>query len=226
MIAFRSRNIIKCISIIPLPISPLSIFRDPRTIPLSASISCRCIDVAAAKGRETIATEGNRADGEGKKHTQRNLTRCGEAILSRQTFQEISSGNLRHGTPARAEISSEIRGNWELLSRARVCMCVCMCVLYVRIRDCVCAERQGYGGYFGVGVSEGSEGDLGDRLIARPIVGADQRAKASRVKMRAIFDIRGTFIAALLSRAREPRCVIDKRVHLLSRLIKFGMGMP
>jgi len=99
-------------------------------------------------------------------------------------------------------------------------MCVC---LYVRMRvRRVCAEHQGYEGYFGVGVSEGSEGDPGDRLIARPIVGADQRAKASRAKMRAIFDIRGTFIAALLSCAREPRRVIDKRVHLLSRLIKFG----
>lgn len=77
-------------------------------------------------------------------------------------------------------------------SYVRVCVCVCVCGTS-RIRGIF--RHRSVGG--------GSERDPGDRLIARPIVGADRRAKASRAKMRAIFDIRGTFIAALLSRARE-----------------------
>lgn len=72
-------------------------------------------------------------------------------------------------------------------------------------------------------------------MIARPIVGADQQQQRQRqrqrqrragTKMRTIFDISrhvycGTFIA------REPeRRVIDKRIRLLSRLIKFGSRNP
>lgn len=65
--------------------------------------------------------------------------------------------------------------------------------------------------------------DPGDRLIAARSSG---RISVARAKMREPYSISaGTFIAALLSRARGPRRVIDKRVHLLSRLIKFGKGV-
>lgn len=108
--------------------------------------------------------EGNRAGdraGKGKSTPQRNLTRCGEAILSRQTSQEISSGNLRRGTPARAEISSpEIREeNWERRGCIYVCARPCAFARANARVHRVCAKRQGYGGeYFGV--SEGSEGEI------------------------------------------------------------------
>lgn len=78
------------------------------------------------------------------------------------------------------------------------------------LHEYMCARAKRVGntrGYFRIGISEGSERERereypGDRLVARPIVGADQRAEGAishEAKMRAIFDIRGTFIAALLS---------------------------
>lgn len=154
--------------------------------------------------------------GGGKKHTQRNLTRCGEAILSRQTSQEISSGNLRRGTPARAEISSpEIQGKLgtsRLYVHARAYM-YCMCE---RASVCMCHHVRAPGILGHLGVSEGSEGDPGDRLIARPIVGADQRAKASRTKMRAIFDIRYVYRGTFIVRARA-RDVLLTSVYICYR---------
>jgi hypothetical protein len=96
--------------------------------------------VATAEGREgsiAIERKSRTSDrtGKGKKHTQRNLARCRSDTLARQTFREISSGNLRRGTPARTEIfSPEIRENWEHCGSVCVCvyMFVCMCVRSAR----------------------------------------------------------------------------------------------
>lgn len=144
-----------------------------------------------------------------------------EAILSRQTPRKSPPGIFAAGH-LRAEISSpEIRENWE-----RRCRCVCCERMYAcarrgngRPRVCVCVcETQGY---FTDGINGGSEGSRGS-IDRRPIVGADQRGgivgeNTSHIRYpRYVYC--GTFIA------REPRRVIDKRVHLLSRLIKFGVA--
>ena len=109
----------------------------------------------------------------------------------------FAAGHLR----ARKSPPLRSRENWEHRGRLCVRRYMRVYVLYVRTRVslCMCGTPGIRGILLRRWFSEGSEGDSGDRLIAHSIVGVDQQAKASRAKMRAIFDIRGTFIAALLS---------------------------
>lgn len=154
-------SVIKHISIIPSP--TLTHFSQSFLIP--ALLPCPPLSrVSASTSRwrqreeETIVTEGNRATGREreKAHLERNLTRCGEAILSRvRLLGKISSGNLRRGTPALAEISSpEIgkTGNWLPLCVYVYVQIPCSFVVYV------CARNGG--GYFNIGISEGSEREI------------------------------------------------------------------
>lgn len=95
-----------------------------------------------------------------------------------------------------------------------------MCIVCVNARPCVCAEHQGY---LGISVlAKEARGSI-DRPPDRRGGSASESVTdedASHIR----YPVR---LSRHFSRAREsPRCVIDKRVHLLSRLIKFGTGVP
>lgn len=146
-------NVIKRISIIPSStLTHFSIFLDPRITSLSAPISCRCIDIAvAAKRRRDHCNRGKSGDrtGEGKSTPRtQSHTLWRSDTLARQTSREISSGNLRRGTPARAEISSPEIGKTGNVAAVCVCVCARSLYMYVYVRET--------GGYFSIGISEGS----------------------------------------------------------------------
>lgn len=154
------------------------------------------------------------------RHKQRNLTRCGSDTLSRQTPRKSPPGIFAAGH-LRAEISSpEIRENWE--RRPVLVVCARICVSWFDARPRVRVKRRDTRDTSATVLAEEAR-DPGDRLIAarssgRISVAATSRGEnASHIRYpRYVYC--GTFIA------RKPRRVIDKRVHLLSRLIKFGKG--
>lgn len=118
----------------------------------------------------TEERRGEERRGEAR-HKQRNLTRCGSDTLASDS-QEISSGNLRRGTPARRDLLPRDPGKLGTSPRSS-CVRSYMCVVARRSSACTC-EAQRYEGYFSNGISGGSEGSRGS-IDRRPIVGADQR---------------------------------------------------
>lgn len=221
-----------------LPSTSLNLPRSPRYFPVRfylVSLHRRRFFRRSGKRKRDHCDRGNRERrwqwrrrrwvteerrGEERRGTSNAISHAVEAILSRQTPRKSPPGIFAAGH-LRAEISSpEIRENWE--RRRSSCVRSYMCVVVRRSSACTC-EAQRYEGYFSNGISGGSEGSRGS-IDRRPIVGADQR-RAATSRGENASHIRypryvycGTFIA------RKPRRVIDKRVHLLSRLIKFGKG--
>lgn len=108
--------------------------------------------------------EGNRAGGRaGKgKSTPNAISHAVEKRYSRVRLARKSppgifaAGHLR----ARRSPPPGSGENWEHVAAVYVSVHMYMC-LHVRMRARrVCAECQGYGGYFGIGAGEGSEGEI------------------------------------------------------------------